>query len=74
MVVSQLNADFPPICKKDALAVQMALLSDYYMMTPCHYVIFYVICSQNGVHKETYVAKRAEKLKKMKEGKHVMIW
>ena len=43
------------------------------VMTPCHYVIFYVICSQNGVHKETYAAKRAEKLKKMQKGKRVTI-
>jgi hypothetical protein len=33
MVVSQLNADFPPICKKDSLAVQMALLSDHFTRT-----------------------------------------
>jgi len=29
-VVSNLMEDFPPICKKDSLAVQMALIVDYY--------------------------------------------
>jgi len=29
-VVSNLMEDFPPICKKDSLAVQMALIADYY--------------------------------------------
>jgi len=29
-VVSNLMEDFPPICKKDNLAVQMALIADYY--------------------------------------------
>jgi hypothetical protein len=33
MVVSKLNADFPLICKKDSLAVQMALLSDHFSTT-----------------------------------------
>jgi len=30
MVVSNLMENFPPICKKDTLAVQMALLSDHF--------------------------------------------
>jgi len=33
MVVSNLNENFPPICKKDTLAVQMALLSDHFANT-----------------------------------------
>ena len=33
MVVSDLMANFPPVCKKDSLAVQMALLSDHYANT-----------------------------------------
>jgi len=33
MVVSDLMANFPPICKKDSLAVQMALLSDHFANT-----------------------------------------
>jgi len=33
MVVSDLMANFPPICKKDTLAVQMALLSDHFTQT-----------------------------------------
>jgi len=33
MVVSDIMANFPPICKKDSLAVQMALLSDHYANT-----------------------------------------
>ncbi len=33
MVVSDLMANFPPICKKDTLAVQMALLSDHFNET-----------------------------------------
>jgi len=33
MVVSDLMVNFPPICKKDSLAVQMALLSDHYANT-----------------------------------------
>jgi len=33
LVVSDLMANFPPICKKDSLAVQMALLSDHYANT-----------------------------------------
>ena len=32
-VVSDLMANFPPICKKDTLAVQMALLSDHFTET-----------------------------------------
>ena len=32
-VVSDLMANFPPICKKDTLAVQMALLSDHFANT-----------------------------------------
>ena len=30
MVVSDLMANFPPICKKDPLVVQMALLTDHF--------------------------------------------
>jgi len=33
LVVSDLMANFPPICKKDTLAVQMALLSDHFTQT-----------------------------------------
>jgi len=33
MVVSDLMANFPPICKKDSLAVQMALLTDHFANT-----------------------------------------
>jgi len=33
MVVSDLMENFPPICKKDSLALQMALLSDHYANT-----------------------------------------
>jgi len=33
MVVSDLMANFPPICKKDSLAVQMALLTDHFAVT-----------------------------------------
>jgi len=32
-VVSDLMANFPPICKKDTLAVQIALLSDHFTQT-----------------------------------------
>jgi hypothetical protein len=39
------------------------------LMTSHHYVILYVFLSQIGVHKETYAAKRAEKLKKMQKSK-----
>lgn len=42
-------------------------------MTSCHYVIFYVFLSQNGVYKETYAAKRAEKLKEIQRVKRVTI-
>jgi len=33
MVVSDLMANFPPKCKKDSLAVQMALLTDHFAVT-----------------------------------------
>jgi len=39
------------------------------VMTPHHYVIFYVIFSHFGVHKATYVARKAGKLKNMQRGK-----
>ena len=43
------------------------------LMTSRHYVILYVFLSQIGVHKETYAAKRAEKLKEMLKEKRVTI-
>jgi len=33
MAISNLMEDFPPICKKDTLAVQMALIGDHFENT-----------------------------------------
>jgi len=56
-VVSDLMANFPPICKKDTLAVQMALLSDHF--TP--------IAPEQTLQKKN----RTSKLRKLKESVYV---
>jgi len=40
-----------------------------HLMTSRHFVIFYVILSHFGVHKATYAARKAEKLKKVQRRK-----